>query len=108
MAWMQSFWALDLTPEQQDRLDEIQEQARMRHWELSSQLWRAMGKLRSLYAAQNQDEAAIAKNRADLDGLRRKMSDSAVQARKRMEALLTNEQLNQLRSFSSPVPALAR
>ncbi len=56
-------------------------------------------KLRDLYDAPKRDGAAIDETSRAIGSLRQKMIDASVDARKKMEAVLTSKQLDKLRAY---------
>lgn len=98
---MGGFWGsgLDLTDEQQAKINKIQDETRRAHWALMGAMMDQQAKLRDLYAAPKQDSAAIDEAYKSLGKLQQEMFSSSVEAQKRMEALLTQEQKEQLRNY---------
>lgn len=96
---MQSPWSLDLTAEQQAKLNQIRDEARNKQWSLMVQMRDEMAKVRGLYAAKTWDEKAIAQEFEQFTKLRQQMFDNMMEARKSMEGVLSKEQLEKLRSF---------
>jgi hypothetical protein len=58
-------------------------------------------KLRDLYEAPQRDTAAIDSTYKAIDGMRQQMIDSSTDARKRIEAVLSKKQLDQLRTLQN-------
>lgn len=98
---MGPFWGsgLDLTPEQQTKINKIQDETRKAHWALMGEMMDQQARLRDLNQAPKRDEAAIDAAYKEFGKLQQKMYDSAVAAHTRMEALLTKEQKEKLRSY---------
>ena len=101
-AMMGSCWGggLDLTPEQQTRINKIQDETRKSHWALMGEMMNQQARLRDLNLAPKRDEAAIDRAYKEFGKLQQKMYDSMVAAHKRMETVLTKEQQEKLRNFS--------
>jgi Spy/CpxP family protein refolding chaperone len=96
MGRMAAIWSLDLTDEQDSRIDKIHDDVHHRHRALMPQLWEAQDRLRNLYDADDRDAAAIGKAYTQVSDVQRQMLESRVQAEKQMEAVLTPEQRAQL------------
>jgi Spy/CpxP family protein refolding chaperone len=94
------FDRLDLTDEQQKKINKIQDETRKLHWNLMDEMMDQQAELRDLYAAPKQDPAAIDKAYKRLGQLQQKMYEASVEAQKRMEANLTREQQEKLRKYS--------
>jgi hypothetical protein len=56
-------------------------------------------KLRDLYDAPKRDSSAIDSTYKAIDGFRQQMISSSADARKRIEAVLTKKQLEELRTY---------
>lgn len=87
-----------LSAEQQATIAGIQGETRKKHWELMGQMLAEQARLRGLVEVPAPDAAAISSARTKIGELQRQMYESFVDTRKRMEAVLTKEQLEQLRS----------
>lgn len=92
--------SLDLTDEQQTKINKIQDETRKTHWGLVGKMMDQQAELRDLHAAPNQDAAAIDKAYKNLGQMQQKMYETSVDAQKRMEAILTKEQQEKLRTYS--------
>jgi len=97
---MALFDALDLTDEQQAKINKIQDETRKSHWALMGEIMDQQAELRDLYASPKQDSAAIDKAYKKLGQLQQKMYEISVEAQKRIEANLTKEQQEKIRKFS--------
>ncbi len=97
---MGPYWGsgLDLTDEQQAKVNTIQDETRKAHWSLMGAMMDQQARLRDLYSAPKRDAAAIDEAYKTLGKLQQQMYDSAQDARKRMEAVLTPEQHEKLRN----------
>ena len=100
---MQGAWAggLDLTDEQRTKINQIQDETRRSHWALMGSMMDQQAKLRDLYDAPKSDTAAVDSAYKSIDGMRQQMIDSSADARKRIEAVLTKKQREQLRTYQS-------
>ena len=104
---MGPYWGsgLDLTAEQQAKINKIQDETRKAHWALMGEMMNQQARLRDLNLAPKRDEAAIDRAYKEFGTLQQKMYDSAVAAQKRMEAVLTKEQQEKLRTYWRRGPA---
>lgn len=102
-AMMPGGWAggLDLSDEQRTKINRIQDETRRSHWALMGSMMDQQAKLRDLYDAPKRDSAAIDSTYKTIDGIRQQMLSSSADARKRIEAVLTKEQLEKLRTYRS-------
>lgn len=91
--------ALGLSDEQRTKINRIQDDTRHAHWALMNSMMDQQAKLRDLYEAPKRDSAAIDDTYKTIGDLRQKMIDSSVEAHKRMEAVLTSKQREQLRTY---------
>lgn len=98
---MGPYWGsgLDLTPDQQAKINKIQDETRKAHWALMGEMMNQQAKLRDLNLAPKRDNAAIDAAYKEFGKLQQQMYDSAVAAHKRMEAVLTKEQQEKLRDY---------
>ena len=92
---------LGLTDAQQTKLNKIMDETRKTHWAIMGAMMDQMSKLRDLYEAPKRNEAAVEEAYKQFGQLRQQMFDSAVDAHKRMEAVLTKEQRERLRNEGS-------
>jgi Spy/CpxP family protein refolding chaperone len=102
-AMMPDAWAggLDLSDEQRAKIHQIQDETRKRHWALMGSMMDQQAKLRDLYEAPQRDNAAIDSTYQAIEGMRQQMIDSSAEAHKRIEAVLTKKQLEQLRTLQN-------
>src|SRR3569833_1257084 len=98
---MGQYWGsgLGLTPDQQAKINKIQDETRKAHWALMGEMMNQQAKLRDLNLAPKRDNAAIDAAYKEFGKLQQQMYDSAVAAHKRMEAVLTKEQQEKLRDY---------
>lgn len=91
--------ALDLSDEQRTKIHLIQDETRKRHWALMGAMMDQQAKLRDLYEAPQRDNAAIDSAYKAIDSMRQQLIDSSADAHKKIEAVLTKKQLEQLRTL---------
>ena len=98
---MGPYWGsgLDLSVEQQAKVNKIQDETRKAHWALMGEMMNQQARLRDLNQAPKRDDAAIDAAYKEFGKLQQKMYDSSVEAQKRMEAVLTKEQQEKLRTY---------
>jgi len=104
---MGPYWGsgLDLTSEQQTQVNKIQDDTRKSHWNLMNEMMNQQAKLRDLNQAPKRNDAAIDSAYKEIGKLQQKMYESSVEAQKRMEAVLTKEQQEKLRTYWRRGPA---
>jgi len=97
---MGNYWGigLDLTDEQQAKVNTIQDETRKSHWTLMGEMMNQQARLRDLNLAPKRDSAAIDATYKEVGQLQQKMYNASVEAHKRMEAVLTKEQQEKLRT----------
>jgi len=93
------YYALDLSEQQRSKMSQIQDEMRKKNWEVVGKLVDEQARLRDLYAADKRDAAAIGKQTMKIAELRRQLVEASVDAHNRIEALLSKEQKERLRSF---------
>lgn len=93
-----SGWAgeLNLTREQRSRINAIVDQTRKAHWVLMGKMLDQQASLRDLYTAPTRDQHAIDAGYKTMRNLRQQMYATSVDARKRIEAVLTPGQRDKL------------
>ncbi len=91
---------LDLTPEQQARINKIHDETRKSNWALMGEIMDQQARLRDLNLAPKRDDAAIDAAHKEFGKLRQQMYGAAMAAHQRMEAVLTKEQQEKLRNFA--------
>jgi Spy/CpxP family protein refolding chaperone len=91
------FAGLDLTDDQRQKLAALGEQSRRRNWDAMGQLRSEQFKLHELLRADPVNASAVADQQGKVDGLRRQVLKSRVEARNEMAAVLTPEQRKKLR-----------
>jgi Spy/CpxP family protein refolding chaperone len=99
MMGMQMFAALDLSDQQRAKIARIFEDARKKNWDAMGKVMDESATLRDLYNAPTHDSAAIGRQTVKIAELRRPIIEAMVIAHDQIEALLTTEQKDRLRSF---------
>lgn len=89
----------DLKEDQQKKISAIYEELHKKRWDLMTKMQGEYAALRGLYVAETRDPAAIGNQHKKIGELRRQMVEQSVDAHNRMEALLTKEQKERLRSY---------
>lgn len=87
---------LDLKDDQIKQISKIQDDLVKKHRDLMQKVWEQQDQLSTLYYAEKRDETAIKKAYAKLNDLQKEMLDSRLDADKRIEALLSKEQKEQM------------
>ena len=91
--------AIGLSDEQRTKINRIEDDTRHSHWALMNSMMDQQAKLRDLYEAPKRDSAAIDDTYKAIGDIRQKMIDSSIDARKRMQAVLTSKQQEKLRAY---------
>lgn len=98
--------ALDLSEEQQRKINRIQEDLRKKHWDLLGQIQAQQAALRDLYLADKTDPKQVGAAYGKIGDLQRQMAESHAQALNDVRGTLTPEQRQQLaqmkRGFRGP------
>ena len=89
----------NLTDEQRKQLSSIRREASDKHWNLMGKVRTERLHLQDLYSAESADPDAIGAQQKKLLALRQQMIDVSVDAQKRVDALLTKEQKEALRTW---------
>lgn len=90
---------LNLTEQQQSKMTQIQEEVHKKHWDLMGKMNTEQMKLQQLYQSGKRDSAAIEAQHKKVYQLQREMDESWMDARDRMDAVLTKEQKERLRGY---------
>lgn len=90
---------LNLTDAQQVKIGKIMDETRKQHWALMGAMMDQQVRLRDLSAASKPDDAAIGAAYRSLSQMQQQMFETMVAAQKRMDAVLTKEQREQLRNY---------
>lgn len=92
----------NLTEQQQNKMVQIQEEVRKKHWDLMGKMNAEQMKLQQLYYSSKRDPAAIEAQHKQIYQLQREMDESWLDAQGRMDAVLTKEQKERLRGGYGP------
>lgn len=92
----------NLTEQQQNKMAQIQEEVRKKHWDLMGKMNAEQMKLQQLYYSGKRDPAAIEAQHKQIYQLQREMDESWLDAQSRMDAVLTKEQKERLRGGYGP------
>lgn len=92
-------YGLDLNEQQLAKLNQIQDETRRKNWNVMGKLQDEQAHMRDLFSADKRDPAAIGKQAMKIAELRRQLLEASVEAHNRIEALLSKEQKDQLRSY---------
>ena len=91
-------WAgLNLTDAQRGKIAKIQEESAHQRWDLMGKMHEQGFKLRELYASGKLDDAAMRRAYDTMAAMRKSMFENDLEARKKLDAVLTKEQRQQLR-----------
>ncbi len=88
-----------LSAEQQASIAAIRDETRKKNWQLMGSMMDEQSRLRELSDTPQPDSAAISEAYAKISGLQRQMYDNAVEAHRRMGAVLTPEQVEGLQRW---------
>jgi Spy/CpxP family protein refolding chaperone len=89
--------ALNLTDAQRAKIADIQHELSQKHWELMGKAFEERNKLLEQFESGKTDDQAARKSYQAMAEARRQMFESSLDARKRIDAVLTPEQREQLR-----------
>lgn len=90
-------YGMDLTDEQRDKIAEIRQELADKHWELMGKMHRQGGPMYQAFGAGPLDEKAARKAFEEMAAAQKQMFELSLQARKRIETVLTPEQREQMR-----------
>jgi len=88
---------LDLTDDQRAKINKIQDEQRKKNWDAMGKIMDEQSKLRDLYAADKRDPKIIGAVYGTIFNLKRQMIEATIDAQNRMEALLTDQQRQELK-----------
>jgi Spy/CpxP family protein refolding chaperone len=91
--------SLNLSDAQAEKIFAIQDAQHQKNWPAMSKMRGEMFKLQRMYYDDKADPKAVAEQQKKVDDLRRTMLQSRLEARKQIEAVLTDDQRKQLRQF---------
>lgn len=89
----------DLTPEQRTKLSEIQQEFAKSHWALMSAMHSQDGPMAQMHGRGATDEKAARQAYDAMAAMHKQMFESSLEMRKRMDAVLTEDQLEQMRKY---------
>lgn len=89
--------ALNLTDAQRAKIADIQRELSQKHWELMGKAFEERNKLLEQFESGKADDQAARKTYQAMAEARRQMFESSLDARKRIDSILTPEQREQLR-----------
>lgn len=95
------YYGLDLSSEQRTKIAAIQNEFARKHWELMYRMHEAGWRMRDVYRDGKLDEQAARKAFAAMSEVRNQMFEAWLEAQKRMDAALTAEQREKLRSLGT-------
>ncbi|MCL4798891.1 MAG: Spy/CpxP family protein refolding chaperone [Burkholderiales bacterium] len=93
---MGPLWALDLTDAQRAQVNKIHDEVRRKNWDLMGKMQDEWAKLRDVYSTGKRDRAAILGTYKRIGDLRLQRIENALDAREKLEGVLTKEQREQL------------
>ncbi len=93
-------YQLNLTPEQWNKVNEIQQDQAKKNWDLAGKMQEEAFKLRNLMGTEKRDRAAISSQYKKLQELRQQMFQARLDTQDKIEGVLTKEQKGQLRRFA--------
>lgn len=91
--------ALDLSEDQQRRVNAIHDEVRKKHWALMGEILDERAKLRDLYSADKRDPTTIGAEYQRIFDLRRQMIEAGISAQNRVEEVLSPEQRQKARDL---------
>lgn len=100
MGGMGPVWMLDLTDEQRDKIEKIQDDVRRKNWDTYGKIMDEQAKLRDLYAGETVDPKKVGAVYGGIAKLQQQVIEANVEAHNRVQAVLTKEQKEQLRQWS--------
>ena len=90
--------SVDLSADQRTRINAIRDETRKQHWTMMGEIMDQQVRLQDLYDVPKTDSAAIEQAYKRIGELQRQMYESSIDAHKRMDAVLTDEQRERLRN----------
>jgi len=99
MMGMGPYHMLNLTDDQRSRINKMHDAQRRKHWETMGKIMDERAKLRDLYSADKLDTKRILKVQEEIDRMHRSMLEQHLNTRNQIDALLTPEQREQLKSY---------
>ena len=89
-------YGMDLSDEQRAKMSEIQQELAQKHWELMGRMHQQGGPMSQAFGPGPIDEKAARKAYEAMAEAQKQMFDLSLQARKRIDAVLTPEQREQM------------
>lgn len=89
----------NLTPEQRTKLAEIQQEFAQQHWGLMSAMHSQGGPMAQFFGPGAGDEKAARQAYEAMAAAQKQMFEASLEMRKRMDAVLTQEQREQMRKY---------
>ncbi len=89
----------NLTEDQWNKIEQIQEETRKKNWDLMGKMQEESYELRKLLSAPQRDRQAISAQYRKLSELRQQRFEQAMDAREKIEGVLTKEQREQLQRY---------
>lgn len=89
----------DLTDEQRAKLGEIQQEFAKTHWALMSAMHGQGGPMAQMYGQGATDEKAVRQAYDSMAAVHKQMFETSLEMRKRMDAVLTEEQRKQVHRY---------
>lgn len=90
-------YGLDLSDEQREKIADAQQELAGMHWDLMGRMHRQGGPMGRAFGPGPLDEKAARKAYDEMAAAQKQMFEASLQARKRIDAILTPEQREQLR-----------
>jgi Spy/CpxP family protein refolding chaperone len=87
-----------LTAEQRSKIAKIQNDVRRKHWDLMGKMHDEQSQMSEIYFSDKRDDAALSKSYRTISDLRQKMFELSLNAQKQIDAVLTKEQRDKLKS----------
>ncbi len=91
--------ALNLSDEQRAKINKLSDELQHKNWEREGVIRDEAAKLRDLYEADKRDPKAIGAEYQKIFDIKRQMIEAMVDTQNRVEALLTPEQLRQMKEM---------
>lgn len=96
-----AYAGLDLTPEQRKKIADIQQETSKAMWQLMGTMHEQGYHMQGMFGPGSVDEAAARKSFQTMTETQKAMFEMQLGARKRIDAVLTNEQREKLRQYWS-------
>ena len=93
-------YQLNLSPDQWNKVNAIHEDLAKKNWDLGGKTQEEAFKLRNLMSTENRDRHAITNQYKKLQEMRMQSFQARLDARERIDGVLTKEQKGQLRRFA--------